>query len=105
MWYNDRMTHTTAPQSAPQVILAPSITGTLVPAVATFNRASGAMWLEYADGRLVHLAREGVHAHPAAATVLAEIGAVRFSDWMLVADRAPMRQARVEVPPGVESRY
>lgn len=85
--------------------MAPSSTGTLAPATAFFNRTSGVMWMEYADGRLVHLAREGVCTPHAAATVLAEIGAVRLSDWLLVASGAPMRQARVEVAPGVNSRW
>lgn len=83
-----------------------SSTVTRVPATVFFNRKTGVMWLEYtADGRIVHLAREGVHGPHAALAVLAEIGAVRYSDWMLVVDRAPMRQARVEVPPGLQNRW
>ena len=76
-----------------------------VPATATFNRKSGAMWLTYADGRVAHLNRDGVRSPHAAATVLGGLGAVRLSDWMLVADRAPMSQARIEVRPDVADTW
>jgi hypothetical protein len=82
--------------------MAPSTTR--VPATATFNRVSGAMWLTYADGRTVNLS-PNVTGHQAAGAVLAALGAVRLSDWGLVADRAPMRQARIEVAPDLSSRY
>lgn len=84
--------------------MAPSITGTLVPATATFNRASGAMWLTYADGRTANVSAS-VRTHHDAARVLASLGAVRFSDWGLVASRSPLRQARVEVRPDVADRW
>lgn len=83
--------------------MAPSTTR--VPATAFFNRKSGVMWMTYADGRLVHLARAGVTGVHAACGVLAGLGAVRLSDWMLVADGAPMRQARVEVRPDVDHQW
>lgn len=83
--------------------MAFSITG-LVPAVATYNSASGAMWLEYADGRTANISTS-VRTHHDAARVLASLGAVRFSDWGLVASKSPMRQARVEVPPGLQNRW
>lgn len=83
--------------------MAFSITG-LVPAVATYNSASGAMWLEYADGRTANISASVQSRHAANAT-LARLGAVRFSDWGLVASKSPMRQARVEVPPDVASTY
>lgn len=67
------------------------------PAVATFNRVTGAMWLTHADGRVTHLS-DVVRDHRAASIVLARLQAVRLSDWGLVAARAPMRQARIEVP-------
>lgn len=76
--------------------MAPSITGTLVPATATFNRTTGAMWLTYADGRTATVSTSA-HTHHDAARVLASLGAVRFSDWGLVASKSPMRQARIEV--------
>lgn len=76
--------------------MAPSITGG-TPALATFNPDTGAMWLDYADGSVTHIASD-VHNRRTAATVLAQLGAVRLSDWGLVALKAPMRQARIEVP-------
>lgn len=75
--------------------MAPSITGG-VPALATFNPVTGAMWLDYADGRTVTLPGVVRTANQAGAA-LQGIGAVRFSDWGLVAPKAPMRQARIEV--------
>jgi hypothetical protein len=78
--------------------MAPSITGTLVPATATFNRTTGAMWLTFADGSTTPVS-ESAHTHHDAARVLAALGAVRFSDWGLVATKSPMRQAHVEVRP------
>lgn len=76
--------------------MASSITGG-VPALATFNRATGAMWLDYADGRTVPLPGVVRTANQAGAA-LQGIGAVRLSDWGLVVPKSPMRQARIEVP-------
>ena len=76
--------------------MAPSISGG-IPALATFNRVTGAMWVDYSDGRTVSMP-EVVHTHHDAAVVLMRLGAVRFSDWGLVAPKSPMRQARIEVP-------
>ena len=61
--------------------------------LATFNRETGVMWLTLADGstRRVGTARRDTEA----GAVLAALGAVRTSDWMLVASGSPMRQARV----------
>lgn len=84
--------------------MAPSITGTLVPATATFNRVSGAMWLTYADGRTANVSASACTRHEAA-RVLAALGAVRFSDWDLVASKSPLLQARIEVRPDVASTY
>ena len=60
---------------------------------ATFNRETGAMWLTLADGttRQVGTARRATEA----GAVLAALGAVRHSDWTLVASGSPMRQARI----------
>ena len=81
--------------------MAPS---TRVPATATFNRVTGAMWLTYPDGRIANLATD-VTGHRDAAVVLAGLGAVRLGDWMLVASKSPLRQASVEVAPDVSHRY
>jgi hypothetical protein len=65
--------------------------------MATYNKVSGAMWLTtLADGRTpvgtAHNAAE-------AGAVLAGLGAVRTSDWMLVAsDGCPLRTAAVTLP-------
>ena len=67
-----------------------------VPATATFNRVSGAMWLTFADGRTVTVASD-VRDHRGASVALNFLGAVRFSDWGLVASKSPMRQAHIEV--------
>jgi hypothetical protein len=64
--------------------------------LATFNRETGAMWLTLADGttRRVADARRDTEA----GAVLAGLGAVRTSDWMLVASGSPMRSAHITLP-------
>jgi hypothetical protein len=65
-------------------------------ATAVFNRESAAMWLELADGTT---RRVGTAADwSAAGAVLARLGAVRTSDWMLVASGSPMRSAHITLP-------
>jgi len=64
---------------------------------ATFNRATGAMWLTDSNGRVTRLG-DAVHDVSTASAVLAQLGAVRVSDWGLVVDRAPMRQAQIKLP-------
>lgn len=69
---------------------------TPIAATAVFNRESAAMWLELADGttRRVGTARDGREA----GAVLFRLGAVRTSDWMLVAAGSPLRSACVTLP-------
>jgi hypothetical protein len=75
------------------------MTATRVPATATFNRATGALWVTHADGHTEPVpAPWPVSNEFAAATALHRIGAVRLSDWGLVATKSPLRQARIELP-------
>jgi hypothetical protein len=69
---------------------------TTTTATATFNRETGAMWVTtLAHGRRpVGTARRATEA----GAVLAALGAVRLTDWNLVAAGSPMRTAEITLP-------
>lgn len=61
-----------------------------------FNRASRALWIEDGDNRVLHgpeVAAPGVPMHNAAGIFLSQHGYLRKGDFMLVASKAPLREA------------
>ena len=69
----------------------------LVPATAYLNRASGALWIEYADGTSLRVANHARN-YIEAGWVLSSHDIVRTADWGLTSTGSPLRSCAVQVP-------